>query len=1186
MDVLFTTISEDYSLRQVIEPPPPIVAPSQPRVRFFEASNVMTPAAPRVFFAEEPVIETVEINRNKPMPTTSITAPRILPASEVSLFTIPSVPYVQGGIVPLITHKANGDSFYILKGSDISANIVQANEVITSNLAAVNASINIASIPEIVDVSSITFSPDSNVLTVSDDILYLDGLPVAQNVSGAEHWADYPAKTSVNMSGYDINNANFINTNNINVSFNLVAQFGSISSAVIPFQSGTETITFAGGDVLTVSGGNVEVNGIPLLAANSWSTFPATQSVNMSGYDLSFNAGRMTISDFPATIYVNEVPYRAAEFWSLYGATQDVNMAFAGFNNTGFVGISGGVTITASDGILYANGIPIATGGNASNWSTFRAVSGVDISGFDMSNVGSLTCGGVSETAQFGTGPAPMFAFNVRGTTVDIIQYNPTSPMTITGTGGVLISAPTSDLDLLADDINITQTGATSVMNITTTGLMTVNGGAAIEIGAVGTIQILSTGNVSIGSGNVLGADTEIEKVGFNDNEIYKAGVSDLEISDVGTINGFPYVPTQQWYTVSAQGSVDFNNNTLVDVSGVSGSVNFASIPSTAGTPTLSTNLTTKAYVDGLVSFKDTTDFYVSEQGNDTTGNGSILNPYATVQKAITEAEAISSSANICVIHIASGHYTENLTFAKGYVILVGAVSSQNPIEITEITGSISIALTVGGDDLFNKQVGFVGLNITGGITDTSTLSHTVFMQDCQVFADDRLFYVNSTSADQRTYLTNVDFNQDSGTLTMVEINNGRCQLERVDIATDNNVECLRISGDCILERMVLCSLENANASTTIAPLVRITSSTTTPHNIGQTSFVYNTVAIRVASPDSCAVLMDTGAVNPVLNFQFNFISLLGTADGFNVAIGKTAGMTGVPTILYGGNNCLPNALGSCTTIENNFVSIPLTPLTNSNITIEALNTISLSAATIRTPYLTFNGSTGIRLEEGLPYGNGSSPNALEVIDLSFGQTGSLRVSDLILGANQDATTDLLMARDGTTDRILVDVCGGGTYHVAYLEDVAYANYYSTVSQTVLAANTPTTFSFNGSNNVRGFSLSGNEVVVAKDGVYEFAPSMVFDKTGGGSSNVYMWFQKNGNDIADSCSTGIIAGNNADVLMTVPFIIGLSANDGISAVFASSDATVYASAEAAQVSPYPRPAVPSIIMTCKWLGSY
>ncbi len=1039
------------------------------------------------------------------------------------------------------------------------------------------------------NVASVDFS-GGDVLTVSDSILYINGLPVVENVSGAEHWADYPAKTSVNISGYDINDANFINTNNINISFNLIAQFGSISAATIPFQSGTETITFAGGDVLTVSGGNVEVNGIPLLAANSWSTFPATQSVNLSGFDISFNGGTLTVSaDFPSTIYVNGLPYRAAEFWSLYGAVQDVNMAFAGFNNTGFVNFSGGDVLTASGGLLFLNGVPVDTSGTASNWSTFPAVSGVDISGFDMSNVGSLTCGGVSETAQFGTGLAPMFAFNVRGTTVDIIQYNPASPMTITGTGGVLISAPTADLDLLADDINITQTGVSSVMNITTTGLMTINGGAAVEIGAVGTIQILSTGNVSIGSGNVLGADTEIEKVGFNDNEIYKAGLSDLEISDVGTINGFPYVPTQQWYTVSAQGSVDFNNNTLVDVSGVAGNVNFASIPSTAGTPTLSTNLTTKAYVDGLVSFKDTTDFYVSEQGNDTTGNGSILNPYATVQKAITEAELISSSANICVIHIASGHYTENLTFAKGYVILLGVVSSQTALEITEITGSISIALTVGGDDLFNKQVGFVGLNITGGITDTSTLSHTVFMQDCQVFADDRLFYVNSTSADQRTYLTNVDFNQDSGTLTIVEINNGRCQLERVDIATDNNVDCVRISGDCILERMVLCSLENANASTTIAPLVRITSSTTTAHNIGQTSFVYNTVAIRVASPDSCAVLMDTGAVNPVLNFQFNFISLLGTADGFNVVVGKTAGMTGVPTILYGGNNCLPNALGSCTTIENTFVSVPLTPLTNSNITIEALNTISLSAATIRTPYLTFNGSTGIRLEEGLPYANGSSPDALEVIDLSFGQTGSLRVSDLILGANQDATTDLLMARDASTNRILVDVCGGsapGLYHVAYLEDVAYANWYSTVSQSVIAANTPTTFSFNGSNNVRGFSLSGNEVVVAKDGVYEFAPSMVFDKTGGGSSNVYMWFQKNGNDVADSCSTGIIAGNNADVLMTVPFIIGLSANDGISAVFASSDATVYASAEAAQVSPYPRPAVPSIIMTCKWLGSY
>jgi len=199
-----------------------------------------------------------------------------------------------------------------------------------------------------------------------------------------------------------------------------------------------------------------------------------------------------------------------------------------------------------SNGIYY-NGSQLTTGGSnvASNWSLYPAISNVNIAGFDVSNVGSLQAGGVTESAEFGTGIVPMFGYNVYATNVSINSYNPISAMNLVGVGGINMTAPNEDINLNAGDINLSQTDATSIMNLTALGGIVAAAGAAVDITAGGavlinagtTIQILAPGNVSIGSGNVLGADTEVEKVGFSENEIYKAGTDDLDIADVEYIH-------------------------------------------------------------------------------------------------------------------------------------------------------------------------------------------------------------------------------------------------------------------------------------------------------------------------------------------------------------------------------------------------------------------------------------------------------------------------------------------------------------------------------------------------------------------------------------------------------------------------------------------------------------------------
>lgn len=175
--------------------------------------------------------------------------------------------------------------------------------------------------------------------------------------------------------------------------------------------------------------------------------------------------------------------------------------------------------------------LPLTGGTMASDSAT------INMNGADITNTGSLYAGGISETVEFGSAIAPMFANRMYATNVSINSYNPLSAMNFIGVGGVNINAPDEDINLNAGDINLTQTDVTSFMNLTATGAIVLGAGLGVDITAGTTVQINSAGNISIGSGNVLGADTEIEKIGFKDNEIYKiTGGADITIEDVASI--------------------------------------------------------------------------------------------------------------------------------------------------------------------------------------------------------------------------------------------------------------------------------------------------------------------------------------------------------------------------------------------------------------------------------------------------------------------------------------------------------------------------------------------------------------------------------------------------------------------------------------------------------------------------
>ena len=569
------------------------------------------------------------------------------------------------------------------------------------------------------------------------------------------------------------------------------------------------------------------------------------------------------------------------------------------------------------------------------DWSNYPAVSNVDTGGFNITNVNTVNAGTLGSTnidcyqstvTGFGTlqvGSPVLLApnpgtLNVNGTAT--IQRGTSN--TYINAGGIVYQG-----DSVIPGANGVRFGTIPVSGVNTCRmeLNTVTAPAAIQLVApsfvtidtAGAANITAAGAALVQAGNTVTIESAAKDIRLQGT----AGTySDVHMYG-GTLDGMGNITGQAGTgvalgnvgSVTGVGSTISVATTLNGGAGVSYNTQGDVVSNSAGsTPNSLNTLGTR------VRFRDTTEFFVSNNGNDITGDGSVLNPYATIQKAITQAELISSAANICVINVASGNYVGDLTFAKGYVMLCGALSTQTANEITEITGGITITCA-GAADLFNRQVIFQGFNITCGAgklcTDNSTTSHTVAFQDCKIFSVGRFFNGISTGADARTYFTNCEISQTNVATTdsTVRVNLGAVELERVDITTDGAANCLEISGTASLTRCGLCTFENTNA--TGAAVVQISTTSLAIMSIGNTSLTYTNAAAKAPGAAIAGIYINSG-VNTTLILIGNVFNLAGTSSSTNFVVSYNG--VGSPTVLTYGNMAayLPPTINYANTIQ------------------------------------------------------------------------------------------------------------------------------------------------------------------------------------------------------------------------------------------------------------------------------
>lgn len=331
------------------------------------------------------------------------------------------------------------------------------------------------------------------------------------------------------------------------------------------------------------------------------------------------------------------IPGSAAEaaLWSTFPATQDVDIGNHQLDNVTAINAPVGLSVAAATG-----DIELILNDPSGNASVKIQGGSLDLDSNDLENLGSLTTSGAANTVDFGSvlpPSAPLTRFTVLSSEVGITHLDPLTQMLIRGQGDVRVESTNGDLNLIGDDVNIATTGATNVLNITSLaaiqntagGAINNSAGGAFAVQAGGLISILTTGSIQIGSGNLFSATTSVEKLDINDNVVSKvSGASDLQFQNTTliqnsgnplntltleatdattTLRGEGVVIETTGVPTGGSGDIQFKTpafaGATVAISEASGVTTFNNVaPQCAVVPSAPADLTNKSYVDGAVA--------------------------------------------------------------------------------------------------------------------------------------------------------------------------------------------------------------------------------------------------------------------------------------------------------------------------------------------------------------------------------------------------------------------------------------------------------------------------------------------------------------------------------------------------------------------------------------------------------
>jgi hypothetical protein len=412
----------------------------------------------------------------------------------------------------------------------------------------------------------------------------------------------------------------------------------------------------------------------------------------------------------------------------------------------------------------------------------------------------------------------------------------------------------------------------------------------------------------------------------------------DATVEKIQNVDFDSTAPTDKQIPVYVDASSKWVPTTITldgDVSGAFGSTQvdglqgkaFDGTPTDGQVPVYSTDDGGK-WVFGASNAVASATYYVATDGSDTTGNGSLTAPFATISKAQDEADGLTGDV-FAAIELLPGTYVEDVVIYRHNTILRGLQASNKGLS-HKIIGSVTVDCTT-ATQKNNDVVAIQGLFIQppssstdAAVKVTGSGLFSVLVDNCYLTtlngdgSANALWVDNANVVRVRVVVSNSVLTIQGGGPDIVYFEHGDCRINSCELYFGSDVALDTVSGAIVIDNGATLFADRLLIDvSSINEAVHVTGGTNWPKLTLSNSSINN----RYNGTVSHCIYMDISS--PATPALFSWQNAFTTRHASASAIINNTGTTPA-VVIHGQTTFVPNVIG---TIYSNVTNCTLSPM-------------------------------------------------------------------------------------------------------------------------------------------------------------------------------------------------------------------------------------------------------------------
>lgn len=430
---------------------------------------------------------------------------------------------------------------------------------------------------------------------------------------------------------------------------------------------------------------------------------------------------------------------------------------------------------------------------------------------------------------------------------------------------------------------------------------------------------------------------TFIYKITVSGNTVTVNGLADIATNKTEyflTFNGQNYDSLTEWAaavqqagSAVAMGGDVTGQSDDATVVGLQGKL-FEGTPTNGQVPVYSTEDGGK-WVFGTSNAVASATFYVATDGSDTTGNGSLTAPFATIDKAQDEADGLAGNV-FAAIELLPGTYVEDVVIYRHNTILRGLQASNKGLS-HKIIGSVTVDCAT-ATQKFNEVVAIQGLFIQppssstdAAVKVTGSGLFSVLVDNCYLTTNNgdgsanALWVDNANVGRVRVVVSSSVLTIQEGGPDIVYFEHGDGRMDSCELYFGSSVDADTVSGAIVIDNGASLFADRLLIDvSSINEAVHVTGGTNWPKLTLSNSSVNN----RYNGANSHCIYMDISS--PLTPALFSWQNAFTTRNATASAIINNTGTTPA-IVVHAQTTFVPNAAGL---INKNVTNCTLSPMT------------------------------------------------------------------------------------------------------------------------------------------------------------------------------------------------------------------------------------------------------------------